>query len=648
MDKKILLTLAVATAVGGALFAAKKDPAVMKIAGKEVPRSEFEYLYNKNAGQQLEQQSLEEYAQLFKIYKLKVADALAEQLDTSAAFQKEYLGYTRELAQPFMTDSAVYKEMLQKMHDRSGEEVEAIHIMFFKPREFGGQLGRQAWDRADSVLNLLKNGSDFAALAEQLSQDRGSAVRGGSMGYITAGQTPGEFEDVVYTLPEGQISGLVESPVGIHIVKGGKHRKARGTVHVLHILKMVSPDAPAEQQSAALAKIDSLYQAATAPDASFEAIAAKESDDKNSARRGGDVGWFGTGRMLPEFDSVSFALAPGEISKPVRTRAGWHIIKKLEAKDVPSFAEAEETYRGTIEAPNGPYARQMYTKKCTKLRKKFGFNLNEKLLKQMKEASTVSGTDSTFVARFKNSPEVLASWKGGQLTAGDFADYISRFAVETSPVGAPAFIQHRLDNNVNAAMMKLQLEQLPEENEDYRNLIGEYHDGMLLFEVSNRKVWEKAAKDTEGLKAFFEKNRADYTWQQPHAKGFLVQAPDATMGLAVEKAIAKLPREQVLDSIRSQFPDVKIDPVLAAKGENQMVDALVFGGGEVQNPDSKYPVFYMADLRILNAPEELDDVRVQATADYQNELERLWVEELEAKYPVEIYPKELAKVKVKK
>lgn len=140
MDKKILLTLAVATAVGGALFAAKKDPAVMKIAGKEVPRSEFEYLYNKNAGQQLEQQSLEEYAQLFKIYKLKVADALAEQLDTSAAFQKEYLGYTRELAQPFMTDSAVYKEMLQKMHDRSGEEVEAIHIMFSSPASLAVSL----------------------------------------------------------------------------------------------------------------------------------------------------------------------------------------------------------------------------------------------------------------------------------------------------------------------------------------------------------------------------------------------------------------------------------------------------------------------------------------------------------------------------
>lgn len=647
MNKPFLLTLAVAGVVGAG-FAAKNDPAVMCIAGRDVPRSEFEYLFNKNAGQQIEQQSLEDYAELFKIYKLKVADALDAQLDTAAEFQKEYRGYARELAQPYMIDSTCYKQLLQQMYDRSKEEVEARHIMFFKPRQYGGMVSREAYTRADSVLTALRQGADFEEMARMYSQDRSSATRGGSMGYVTVNQTPLEFETAIYNTPEGQLSDIIETSMGVHIIKGGKHRKARGTVEVLHILQLVPEDATPEQQAKIKARIDSIYTLTTAPNASFEALAAKFSDDKRSARQGGNVGWFGCGRMLPEFDSASFALGINEISTPVRTRAGWHIIKKIGAKGTPSFEESEPGFRQTLEHPESGYGKVLFSEFSSKLRKKYHFKQNKKLLERLYAAAGENGIDSTFINNWKANQDEIASWDGKKYTMPEFMDYLSRFAYETSPQAAPGFLRKRFDNYVNAQLHKLQLDRMADENDAYRNLLNEYRDGMLLFEVSNRKVWEKAAKDTEGLERYFQANRNNYTWTNPHVKGFLVQAPSDSVAQAVQLRIAALPQAELLDSIRKEYPEVKIDQILAAKGENMLVDALAFGSGPVQNPDSKYPVYFMSHMRVITAPEVASDVRAQVTTDYQNELERLWIEELRAKYPIEVFDKELRKVKLKK
>lgn len=644
MNKKILLTLAVAGAVGAG-FAAKKDPAVMRVAGRDVPRSEFEYLYNKNAGQQVEQQSLDEYAELFKIYKLKVADALANHLDTSAAFRKEFNGYKSDLARPYMIDSAYYHKLMQEIYKRDSQEVEAKHIMIFKPREFGGMISGPSYTLIDSLLTELRAGADFAEMARKYSQDRASASNGGSMGYITAAATPYDFETAVYTLREGELSGIVESPYALHIIQGGKHRKARGEVEASHILKMVPADATEAEQARIKAEVDSLYQLAIQPDASFEALAAANSDDRGSARNGGYLGWFGTGRMVPEFDSVAFAIPVGAISEPVKSRFGYHIIKKKDAKPFGSFKDNEPKYRQVLDNPQGPYGSKLYSEFSGKLRKKYHFKEDAKLLQAIK-ASAANGINTEFIDKWKDNNQVLASWDGVTYTAAQFANYLAQFAPEKNPKAAPGWLQKRFDNYVNQEMHKLQLANLADENEAYRNLLGEYRDGMLLFEISNQKVWEKAAKDSVGLEEFFLKNRSDYTWQTPHVKGILVQAPDDAVATQVQTYMASLANpDQAIDSVRTQFPMVKIDEVFVAKGDNALVDALMFGSQPVQNPDSKYPFYFLTNARVITEPETAADVRGQVTADYQNELERLWIEELMQKYPVETYPAELKKVK---
>ncbi len=231
MNRKHIAALAFIAAATFSISA--KDEVIMTVNGVDVPRSEFEYLYHKNQQQQVDPQTLDEYAEMFKIYKLKVADALAQKLDTMASFQKEMNQYKAELAAPYMTDSLYLNSLVKEAYDLSREEVEAFHIMLAKGASDKDINASRA--KADSLHQVLLNGGDFAELAAKYSVDRASSQAGGRMGYILAGRFPYSFEKAAYTLAPGEISNVVESPQGFHILKGGKHRPARGTVLVEHI-----------------------------------------------------------------------------------------------------------------------------------------------------------------------------------------------------------------------------------------------------------------------------------------------------------------------------------------------------------------------------------------------------------------------------
>lgn len=645
MNKKIVLTLAVASALTAA-YAAKKDPAVMRVAGRDVPRSEFEYLYHKNAGQQLQPQTIDEYAEMFKIYKLKVADALAAGIDTTAAFNKELHGYLAELSLPYSVDSTYVYSLMHEAYDRMGQEVQANHIMLSKPR--GVAAPKDVKGLADSLLNVLKNGGDFAELARQYSEDRGSAQRGGDMGWITALMVPYDFETAAYALKPGELSEVVESPVGYHILLGGEKRPARGEVLAEHILLLTDKNASPAQQAMIQARIDSIYNVAIAPGADFEALAVQYSDDKGSARQGGKLPWFGVGRMVQEFDSAAFATPVGQISKPFRTGYGWHIVKKLDARPLGSYAEVEPTIKQAFTNRQDQRTQYITRQFTDKLKKQYKFKYNEPLRAKVIESATRLGVSPEFTAELAamDSTLTLFSFAGEKVPLGDFVKNQRMYRNIGFPSSGASDIKSRMDSYESQKLYAHYIKELPNTNADFRNLQNEYRDGMLLFEISNRRVWDKAVQDTAGLQRYFEQNRADYAWQAPRVKGLFIQAANDSVAGAVRARLAALTPEQAVDSIRAEFPKLaKIDRILAAQGDNAMVDALVFGGETVPNPDSKYPVYFIENMRMLTAPEEVADVRGAVTSDYQNALEKEWIAELEQKYPVEIFPGELKKIK---
>ncbi|MDE7409807.1 MAG: peptidylprolyl isomerase [Muribaculaceae bacterium] len=575
MNRKHIAAIAVLAT--SALSVSAKDEVVMTVNGVDVPRSEFEYLYHKNQQQQVDPQTLGEYAEMFKIYKLKVADALSQRLDTLSSFRAEMEQYKADLATPYMTDSIYLNSLVKEAFDMSRDEAEAFHIMIAKGMP--GQENDAARAKADSIRSEIIKGADFAEMAAKFSVDRASSSDGGRMGYIVAGRFPYAFEKAVFTLAPGEISEIVESPQGYHIVKGGKHRPARGTVLVEHIMKMVPPTSTAEQQAAAKASIDSIYNVVTANPALFEDLARELSDDKGSGRQGGKLSWFGAGMMVEPFDSAAFAIGVNEISRPVRSQYGWHVIRKLDAKGPASLAEMKPQVLKRIASPQDDRYALVEKNLISKLRKKHQKALRKK----------------------------------------------------------------DLDDN---SVKELEYEWLYVNEPDYRNLLNEYREGSLLYEASLREVWDKAAKDEQGLDDYFNTHRADYKWTKPHVKGILVQATNDSVADLVRDALKEVTDDASLKAVRKQFVGkASIERILMEEGQNAMVDNVMFGGAPVKPNNKKYTVYFVYDPRILNAPESMSDVRSLVTGDYQNQLERDWVERLKSRYPVTVNEKVLKKIK---
>lgn len=547
------------------LAATKADPVLLTVNGKDIRLSEFEYLYHKSNSQQQEPQSVDEYLELFVNFKLKVADAEAAKLDTTKAFRDEFDEHRHRLAEPYLIDSAEVERMVGHAYSHLLEEVSVSHVMM---------TGDNAPRTLDSLRNVILSGtSTFEQVAHNYSVDPSATRNSGHLGFVPAGATPYLFEDAMYSTAVGEISPVIFSGVGYHIIRVDARRPAKGEVSASHILKLTR-GLNEEQQAVARRQIDSIY-ALVKSGADFEDLARRESQDPGSARQGGSLGWFGSGRMVQPFDSIAFALADGEVSAPFATAFGYHIIKK-------------NGHRGVQPLDS---VRRMIT--------------------------AVFERDGRMQMARQHFSDSLRNVYGGNITA-----------------------EAAIDRYIG---------ELSQTNTDYRNLLNEYRDGILLFDISNTKVWEKAASDEVALENYFEANRSRYSWNKPRYKGYVLYATtDSVLALArqrIDAADQSISADSLARILRTEFGKVvKIERVLSARGDSPVVDYVAFGGSR---PVAKrtWTAFSSFWGKVIDAPETVADVRGAVTSDYQSELEAQWIEELHRTYRVKINRKVLKKVK---
>ena len=627
----------------GAIAWAAKDPVVMTINGEDVPKSEFEYLYNKNSQQQIEAQPLDEYVGMFELYKMKVADAKAEGIDTTASFLREMEQYRRELANPYLADSLYLNSLIDEAYRNSLEEVDYYHIMFPKGRN--AKENAASIEKADSVRKALLAGADFAELAKQYSSDKTASFNGGHLGYIAAGRLPYTYEHVAYSLEPGEISEVVESNVGYHILKVGPRRPAHGAVKAAHIMKMVRQGASADDEARAKVQIDSLYQLVIANPDSFEAVARSNSDDQASARMGGNLGWFDAGQMVPEFSEVAFNLAVDEISEPVRSPFGWHIIKKQGEQGVKSREEIKPELLSQFNDPRDDRYRLIKQNRDKNLAAKHNGSVNEEELQKLKNYVSSFGLDKNFRSSFNGNTSPLYTIKGKTVTVADFINDNFDDSVVSDTFIAGLVFAEKFSTAHDNALVEAEEDWLYANNADYRNLLNEYRDGSLLYEVSLQKVWDKAANDTPGLEKYFAAHRDEYKFKEPRAKGYLVLAKNDSIADLIKARYGELGKDTVVQTLRQEFrQEATIDRLLAPQGLNRFVDKVMFDGPDPElNP--KYPVYFILDARVIAEPEEMNDVKGAVTADYQQLLEQNWTTELRKKYPVKRNEGELRKMR---
>lgn len=646
--KKVLLSLAIAAIGGLSMVASSKDsdPVLMTVNKKPVKLSEFAYLYQKNNAQQLSTQPIDEYLDLFVVYKLKVADAEAAGIDENEAFINEYAGYKRDLAEPYLVDKSARDSLVRSIYDRMQQEVDVSHIMVEKP--FGAKASASKKALLDSLRSeIIAGRADFAAVADKYSIDPGVKRNHGHMGYIVAGAFPYTFEDAAYTTPVGEISPVIETPFGYHIVKVNGTRKALGQVKVQHILKLTR-GLSEEEQAAKKAQIDSIYKVLV-DGADFGEVAKTESEDPGSARNGGLIDWFSTGQMVPEFEKTSFALSNGEISEPFSTAYGYHIVKRLDWKQADSYEDMAPRINAMIDRDDRQYIP--VRAKTRQLRAKYNTTIHQDIVDDVRNIITEHRSlDSALVAQLVADKRVIISLNSedGEITVGDvFSALPAKFNAMPADDANGSFLK-RVEEVADEAAVDAERENLAKENKEYSNLLNEYRDGMLLFEISDRNVWSRSKEDTEGIKAYFEANKSKYTtWKAPKFKGYVIFATSDSLKEAAQQYLAanNVANDKLVETLRSEFgKDVKVERVLAAEGENSIIDGLAFGKA-APKPTGKWIAYFAYAGKIIDQPEEVADERGLITTDYQNYLEEEWVKALKKKYKVKVNKKVLNQYK---
>ncbi|MBD5259010.1 MAG: hypothetical protein HDS52_10085 [Barnesiella sp.] len=648
--KKVLLSLTIAALAGASLSAGSKDtdPVLMTVNKKPVKLSEFSYLYQKNNAQQLATQPVDEYLDLFVVYKLKVADAEAAGIADNDAFVNEYAGYKRDLSEPYLVDQAARDSLVRCIYDRLKTEVDVSHIMVERP--FGAKAAAKQRALLDSLrTEIIAGRADFAAVADEYSIDPAVKNNHGHMGYIVAGAFPYTFEDAAFTTTVGDISPVIETQFGYHIVKVNDVRDALGQVKVQHILKLTRGLAEEEQQ-AKKAAIDSLYTVLV-NGGNFDEIARAESEDPGSAREGGNLDWFSTGRMVPEFEKVSFTLKNGEISEPFATAYGYHIVKRLDWKQIDPYEEVAPRINAMIDRDD----RQNIPvrAKYKQLRAKYNTTIDRAIADDVRRTIIANGRfDTTLVASLVNDERVIIRLKGdnNEVTVGDiFAALPAQFNA-MSPDDAIGTFDKRIEEVADEVSMDAERENLAMENAEYRNLLNEYRDGMLLFEISDRNVWTRSKEDAQGIEAYFNANKDKYAkWTAPKFKGYVVFATSDSIKDAAQNFIAanNIANENLVEALRGEFgKEVKVERVLAAEGDNAIIDGIAFGK-EAPAGTGKWVAYFAHAGKVIDQPEEVADERGVITTDYQNALEEEWIKTLRKKYPVKVNKKVLKEYKEK-
>lgn len=639
------VALIAATLITATAAKRSSDPVLMTVNGKDVPVSEFVYLYEKNNKQQAEPQTLDQYVDMFVNYKLKVADAEAAGLDTTAAFQKEYVGYCNDLAKPYLTDSTVIDTLRRQIYDRMRTSRKVSHIMASAGRTPDERRANRL--RLDSIRTAILNGADFGEMAVRYSYDRAAQSNRGSMGWIDPMRLPIPFSEAAYSTPVGQISEVIDdTPYGYHIIRVEDEQPSQGQVRARHILK-ITRGLSEEDAAVKKAQIDSLYNCIVNGGEDFGDLAARESEDSGSARRGGELDWFGVGMMVPEFEQAAFSLKEGEISKPFTTAYGYHIVQNLGHRGIAPYEEAVPQIDQLIARDIRSHEPRKV--KTAELRKRYGVTLDRKVADRVNaDIRANGGLDSAMIARLAADYTTLGTVGKNKVLVSDVAkempDYNAKVSAEAGVEEFDRVANYVLDNATTAEARSI----LAATDPAYRNLINEYRDGILLFEISNRNVWDKANKDREGLEEFFKANRDKYRWEKAHYKGIVISATSDSIIDAAKALLSKRDFEEadsIVPVLRDAFGrNIKVERKVFPKGGDPVIDYLGFGEPKPE-PQGKWTSWFLYDGAMLIEPEDASDVRVAVINDYQQWLEKQWLDRLHKSYKVKINGKELKKLR---
>jgi peptidyl-prolyl cis-trans isomerase SurA len=609
---------------------------VLTIGNENISLDEFKSIfYKNNQNTEISKEYLDEYMNLFVKFKLKVIEAEELGLDTVPSFINELDGYRKQLAEPYLKNNEFDTEMLTEAYNRMKKDVNASHILISVDEKASEIDEKAAYNKILEVRRSIVDGEiSFEEAAKKNSDDKSAVSNGGNLGYFTAFMMVYDFETAAYETSIGEISMPVRTKYGYHIVKVNARRDAVGQVKVAHIMFKAGKGANEVRVNAAEDKINEVFQLLQNGE-EFADVAERFSEDRSTAVKGGSLPAFGVGKMVPEFEKVAFSLENiRDISIPFRTEYGWHIITLLERKEILEFSEIEAELKRKIEKDSrGELSQKALYEKLHNFYKVVN---KPTIYSKFRKDAANKVSEGKFVKSEVNKSTLL-SIDGIKLSVDVFVEYVLENQTSGSDIDAmyTDFVNHQL--------LTYEESQLEDKYPEYKALLKEYREGILLFDLTNKKVWTKAVEDTIGLQEFFAANQSNYVWDN---------RVDATVYSCIDLETAKRVKREIYKKHRGTITDSEIlakinkDAALSLQieskkftnGDSKHIDSVVKKIGIAKDIVLEDGSYILVDIHevLASGNKKLDETRGKVISDYQNTLEAEWIASLTIKYPVVI------------
>jgi peptidyl-prolyl cis-trans isomerase SurA len=631
----VVLSFLVACALNPVL-AQDKNATVLTVDGEATSLEEFENIFRKNnRDSAISQQSLDEYMELFINFKLKVKEAREAGLDTVKKFKTELDGYRNQLARPYLTDTDKLNDLMREAYQNQTQEVRAMHILIKTDANATPADTLRAYNKTMAIRERLMKGEDFASLAKAVSEDPSAKDNGGDLGYFTAFQMVYPFEKAAYDTKVGEVSMPVRTRYGYHLIKVVDKRSARGEIHVAHIV--VKPKSETDGEANAQTKINEIYQKTLTGESTFEDLASKFSDDPTSAKKGGELAWFGTGKMVIEFEDAAYSLKNnGDVSQPFKTSFGWHIVKRLDYKPLPSFESMEKELKNKVSKDSR--AEQTRKSFVEKLKKEYAYTIDEAELAKIVEKADSNAFEGKLYVNKKSLEKPLISMTGLTITVNDFNEHM-RTKGRSKPTMSPAdFVKTSAFKLGEDKLLQLEDARLEEKHTAFRLLMKEYREGILLFEMTDQMVWSKAVKDTAGLAAYYEANKENFKWPE-RANVIMYTCSSPEIAKKTRKMLnAGKDKSTIAGELNQESQlNLQVQEGVFAREDNALLDKTTWKVGISEDVADNGQIVIVQFKEIIPPTiKKLDEARGMITSEYQTYLEQQWISEMRAEHKYQV------------
>lgn len=638
-----LLTTLVVVVVCNFVQAKPKDKYLFKLGDQEYYEDEFRYYFFKNnngISKDSVRYKVEEYLDLYIKFRLKVQESLSQGKDKEPGFVEEFEGYKSQLSEPYLTESKITESLIKETYERMKLERSASHILLKITENATPEDTIRVYNRLQDIRQQVENGHNFDSLAYQFSEDPSAKSNRGNLGYFSAMQMVFPFEEATFNTPVGSLAGPVRTQFGYHLIHVKDERPARGKIQVAHI--MIREPSDNTQKVLAYNKIQSVYDKLQSGE-DWNELCKIHSEDFNTSKRGGALNWFGTGKIVKEFEEAAFALDTiGAISRPVKTRYGWHIIKLLGRKGLEPFEKVKPQLENSLSRQTS--SRIGKDKALQTIKKQHGFRLNDdnkKAALARIDSSLLQGTWS-YDSILSEAQLTLFVIGGREVSVGSFWSYVVGRQRQRTQTTLSTYITELYNRFEEKSIFDFEEDHLAETNFEYKMILEEYRSGILLFNLMEEMVWQKAVLDSLGQRAFYDNTREDYkTRESARVRVFVSEDQDVIAQSADFLDQGKKEIDSVFNSLEPL--NLQVSDKTIERGEDAMLDMFWSEGIHEHEENGRYYLIYVKEV-MPEKIKEFDETRGAVISAYQDKLEKDWIEQLKKKYPLKLNKKVLKKI----